>query len=118
MGLYLWELDHGASLETARTAAVNTLVIGEIAYLFNCRHISTSTLNWQGLCGNRYALLAVAVLAVLQAVMTYLPAMQHAFGTAPLQAGAWGRIMLFGVALMLIVEGEKWLLRRTGMAAA
>ena len=117
MGLYLWELDHGASLETARTAAVNTLVIGEIAYLFNCRHISTSTLSWQGLSGNRHALLAVAVLVVLQVVMTYLPAMQEAFGTAPLQAGAWGRIVLFGVALMLIVEGEKWLLRRAGIAA-
>ena len=116
MGLYLWELNHGASLETARTAAVNTLVMGEIAYLFNCRHISTSTLNWRGLSGNRYVLLAIAVLAVLQVLMTYLPAMQHAFGTAPLQAGAWGRILLFGVALALIVEAEKWLLRRAGMA--
>ena len=118
MGLYLWELNHGASLETARTAAVNTLVMGEIAYLFNCRHISTSTLNWRGLSGNRYVLLAIAVLAVLQALMTYLPAMQQAFGTAPLQAGAWGRILLFGVALALIVEGEKWLLRRIGRDAA
>ena len=59
----------------------------------------------------------MAVLVVLQVVMTYLPAMQEAFGTAPLQAGAWGRIVLFGVALMLIVEGEKWLLRRAGIAA-
>ena len=117
MGLFLWELDHGATLETARTAAVNTLVIGEIAYLFNCRHIGASTLNWQGLTGNRYALLAVAVLAALQLIMTYLPAMQAAFGTAPLQAGAWGRILLFGILLMLIVEAEKWLLRRTGLAA-
>nr|MBV0880932.1 cation-transporting P-type ATPase [Noviherbaspirillum sp. L7-7A] len=118
MGLYLWELDHGATLETARTAAINTLVIGEIAYLFNCRHLGASILGWRGLTGNRYALLAVAALAVLQALMTYLPAMQAAFGTAPLQAGAWGRILLFGVALMLIVEAEKWLLRRAGMAAS
>ena len=117
LGLYLWELDHGATLETARTAAVNTLVIGEIAYLFNCRHLSDSILSWRGLSGNRHALLAVAVLVVLQALMTYLPAMQAAFGTAPLQAGAWGRILLFGVTLMLIVEAEKWLLRRAGMAA-
>ena len=83
LGLYLWELDHGATLETARTAAVNTLVIGEIAYLFDCRHLSDSILSWRGLSGNRHALLAVAVLVVLQALMTYLPAMQAAFGTAP-----------------------------------
>ncbi len=118
MGLYLWELEHGATLETARTAAINTLVVGEIAYLFNCRHLGASVLGWRGLTGNRYVLLAVAALAVLQALMTYLPAMQAAFGTAPLQAGAWGRILLFGVALMLVVEAEKWLLRRTGMAAS
>ena len=118
MGMYLWELDHGATLETARTAAVNTLVAGEIGYLFNCRHIAAPALSWQGLTGNRYVLVAIAVLAVLQLLMTYLPAMQAAFGTAGLQAGAWGRIVLFGVALMLIVEAEKWLLRRAGMAGA
>jgi magnesium-transporting ATPase (P-type) len=118
MGLYLWELEHGATLESARTAAINTLVAGEIAYLFNCRHLGDSILGWRGLTSNRYALLAVAVLVVLQALMTYLPAMQAAFGTAPLEAGAWGRILLFGVALMLIVEVEKWLLRRAGMAAS
>lgn len=118
MGLYLWELEHGATLEAARTAAINTLVIGEVAYLFNCRHLGACVLNWRGLTGNRYVLLAVAALVVLQALMTYLPAMQAAFGTAPLQAGAWGRILLFGVALMLVVEGEKWLLRRAGTAAS
>ena len=53
MGMYLWELDHGATLETARTAAVDTLVAGEIAYLFNCRHIAAPALSWQGMTGNR-----------------------------------------------------------------
>jgi hypothetical protein len=43
--------------------------------------------------------------------------MQAAFGVAPLQAGARGRILLFGAALMLSVEAEKRLLRRLGMAA-
>jgi magnesium-transporting ATPase (P-type) len=113
MGLFLWEMEHGAALETARTAALNTLVIGEIAYLFNCRHMTASALNWQGMAGSRYAVLAVAILLVLQLLLTYLPAMQAAFGTAALDLAAWGRIILFGVALMLLVELEKFLLRRS-----
>ena len=95
-----------------RTAALNTLAVGEIAYLFNCRRIVTPSLTRQGLAGSRYALLAVGVLAVLQLALTYLPAMQAAFGTAALDLAAWGRIVLFGVALVLFVEGEKWLYRR------
>ena len=112
MGLFLWETQHGATLEVARTVALNTLVIGQIAYLFNCRRIVAPSLTWKGLEGSRYALLAAGVLAVLQLALTYLPAMQAAFGTAALDLAAWGRIVLFGVALVLLVEAEKWLSRR------
>jgi len=35
-GLFLWELETGASLEQARTVAVNVFVMGELFYLFNC----------------------------------------------------------------------------------
>jgi len=113
MGLFLWEMEHGATLETARTAALNTVVIGEIAYLFNCRHITASALNWRGMVGNRYAVLAVALLVVSQLVLTYVPALQAAFGTAALELAAWVRIFLFGMTLMLLVELEKFLLRRS-----
>jgi hypothetical protein len=112
MGIFLWELRHGAALEAARTAALNTLVVGEIAYLFNCRRIDRPALDREGLSGSAYALLAVSVLAVLQLLLTYLPAMQSAFGTAALDLAAWGRIVLFGVLLLLVVEAEKWLFRQ------
>src|SRR3989338_6991475 len=36
VALFLWEIARGASLDAARTVAVNALVMGEIAYLFNC----------------------------------------------------------------------------------
>lgn len=57
------------------------------------------------------------MLLILQMLLTYLPAMQHLFGTAPLNLAAWSRIVLFGVALMLIVEMEKFLLGRTRFAS-
>lgn len=111
LGLFLWESANGAALEVARTAAVNALVMGEIAYLFNCRHVSASSLNREGMFGNRYILAAIGLLVLFQLLFTYLPAMQALFGTAGLQSGAWIRIGAFGVALLLLVELEKWLFR-------
>ena len=118
LGLFLWELDRGAELAAARTVAVNALVMGEIMYLFNCRHLTASALNWEGAVGNRYVLLAIGLLVVFQMLFTYLPVMQTMFGTAALDIAAWGRIVLFGLALMLVVEAEKLMLRRTTLAPA
>ncbi len=112
LGLFLWEQAHGASLEVARTVAVNVLVVGEIAYLFNCRHLRGPVLHAEGLLGNRFVLLAVGVLVVFQLLFTYVPTMQTLFGTAALDAAAWARVVAFGAVLMLVVEAEKAAIRR------
>nr|WP_267869571.1 HAD-IC family P-type ATPase [Massilia agrisoli] len=114
MGMFLWELRQGASLEAARCAAVNAIVIGEIVYLFNVRRLSAPALGRGALAGSRSAFAAVAVLVVLQLLFTYLPAMQQLFGTAPPGAGAWLRIAGFGIVLFAVVELEKAWLRRAG----
>lgn len=100
-------MQSGAGLAVARTTAVNALVMGEITYLFNCLHMTRSSLSQEGIFGNRYILFAIALLLVFQMLFTYLPAMQALFGTAGLEAGGWARIVGFGVALMLVVELEK-----------
>ena len=112
LGLFLWELERGASLEVARTVAVNVLVLGEVAYLFNCRRLTASVLSWEGLFGNRSVLVAIGVLTAFQVPFTYLPMMQELFRTAALDSAAWGRILLFGLAVFLVVEVEKLIMRR------
>ena len=112
LGLFLWELERGASAEVARTATVNLLLMGEVFYLFNCRRLTASVLSPDGLTGNRWVLLAIALLLALQMAFTYWPAMQTLFHTAPLDAPAWGRILVFGLALFAIVELEKGVVRR------
>jgi calcium-translocating P-type ATPase len=111
LGLFLYELDGGASLETARTAAVNALVAGEIAYLFNSRYIHASALSRRGLAGTPRVWLAIAVLLAMQLAFTYLPLMQQGFATAALDAAAWGRIGAFALLLFLVVELEKCVAR-------
>ena len=116
LGLFLWEMAQGASLELARTAAVNVLVMSEVAYLFNCRHLTASVLSREGMLGNRYVLLAIGLLLGLQLLFTYLPVMQSLFGTAALDAAAWSRIVAFAGAVFVFMELEKAVLRRIGRA--
>ncbi|MDO6388015.1 HAD-IC family P-type ATPase [Uliginosibacterium sp. 31-12] len=109
------ELASGASIAQARTAAVNMIVVGEAAYLLNCGDLEHCVLG--SLLRNRPAWLAIAVVMSLQLAFTYLPMLQLLFGTAALPVASWGYILLLGLMLLLLVEGEKglrmWLERRT-----
>lgn len=111
-GMFLWELERGMELEFARTAAVNTLVMGQIVYLFNCRRLKGSVLSREGLLGNAIALKATAVLIALQLAMTHLPFKQALFGTDHLDAETWLRVILAGVLVLFAVEAEKLFWRR------
>ncbi|MDX5362771.1 MAG: cation-transporting P-type ATPase [Pseudazoarcus pumilus] len=113
MGFFLWEVARGQSLELARTAAVNAVLIGEAFYLFNMRSFRDSVLNRAGLTGNRYVLLAIGLLLFAQILFTYAPFMHTLFGTAGLDVATWLRILGFGVFILLVVEAEKaWLRHR------
>ena len=112
LGFFLWESARGQSLEAARTAAVNVLVMAEVFYLFNCRHLRAHSLGRTALTGNRYVWLAIALLGTVQMLFTYLPAMQGLFATTALDPRAWAGILAFAWALYLLVETEKFLFRR------
>ncbi len=112
-GHYLWLMaDADRSHELARTAAINTLVIGQVFYLFNSRYILAPVTNRQGLLGSRPVLMSVAVLLALQLLFTYAPPMQALFSTTAIGAGEWLRIVVFGVLLYALVETEKAVFRK------
>lgn len=107
-GLFQYERSLGTDLETARAVAVTTLVLFEVFYLFNCRHLTARA----GLGRNiKRPLLAVAVVIVAQAAFVHVPAFQGLFGTAALDAAAWGRAVLVASSVFVLVEVEKALLR-------
>ncbi|HEX7454435.1 MAG TPA: HAD-IC family P-type ATPase [Gallionella sp.] len=112
VALFLWESARGMSIAESRTVAINALVVGEMAYLFNCRYLLSPVRTWQDFTGNLYILLTIAILLVIQAIFTYLPFMQSTFGVAAIDASAWGRIIGFGVLLFAAVEVEKLVIRR------
>ncbi|KOO04173.1 cation-transporting P-type ATPase [Vibrio nereis] len=113
LGMFVWEMDQGEDIAKARTIAVNTLVMFEVFYLFNARYILSSVFCRQGLIGNVYVLIAIAVLLVFQACFTYLPVMQTLFGTSGLELEVWLRIIAVASSVLFLVELEKHYLRKT-----
>ncbi|WP_422126637.1 cation-transporting P-type ATPase [Thioalkalivibrio sulfidiphilus] len=116
-GHFLWMQQHGMAVELARTAAINTLVMGQLFYLFNSRYILEPVFNREGLLGSRAVLIAIGVLIVLQGLFTYAPPLQFLFGTTALGLEDWGRILAFGVILFVLVELEKAFLKWRQVAA-
>ena len=114
LGLFLWEMDHGSSLEKARTMAVNTLVAAEIFYLVNSRFFFDSVLSRQGLFGNRYVLVAIVACIPLQLAFTHLPLLQGIFGSVGLTPGEWLKAIAAGGLVFVVAEVEKAVIRYFG----
>ena len=110
-GLFLYEISLGASTEYARTVAVNTLVMLEVAYLLNTRYLHETVLSREGLLGNRYVLMAIGLVIVFQMAFTYIPLMQTFFRVEAIDGASWLRIIGAAVLLFLLVEVEKKVMR-------
>jgi magnesium-transporting ATPase (P-type) len=110
-----WELNRGSSIEMARTTAVNTLVAGEVFYLFSVRHFTRSAFTLETLTGNRVALMVAGILVVLQLAFTYSPPLQEVFDTRPLGWASWAVILSLGLTKFLAIEVEKTIWRRRGV---
>ncbi len=106
-----YSLLQGMELGTARTMAVNTLVVAQAWYLFNSRFLTASSLALSRMFTNPGAIVSVGLLGLLQLGFVYVPAMNTWFGTTPLPLEAWGPPMANGGGGFLIIEGEKALLR-------
>ena len=108
--IFEWELAYGASLEEARTAAVNLFVVVEVFYLFSCRSLTKAA--WRlGLFSNRWIVGGVSIQIAAQLALTYLPVMNGIFQTAPVRPEAWPWILLIGLVASFIVGIDKRLRR-------
>ena len=111
-GLYLWEIEHGADLAVARTVAVNTIVAFEVFYLFNARFLIASSATPAGFAATKFVWIAVAAIVAVQALFTHAPPMQALFGTTDIGGATWLGLACVAASVFVIVEIEKWLLRR------
>lgn len=101
----------GASVEAARTLAVNTLVVMEIFYLFAVRFLHSPSITLKGALGTTPVLIAVGAVTALQLLFTYAPFMQLFFQTEPLTIAQGLQAVAAGVAVLVVLEVEKRLVR-------
>jgi len=104
-GAFRWQLASGATLDVARTVAVNVFVGAQIAYLVNCRSLE----KWRPSTGpNRWLWVGIALTVGLQLLLTYVPFMNDLFHTAPLGWQPWLVVFMLSAAAYVVVELEKW----------
>ncbi len=112
-GAFNWVLSYGGTVEQARTVASNIFVFGEIFYLFNCRSLTYSMFH-VGIFTNRWLLIGVAGMSLLQITFTYAPFMNRLFRSAAIGWQEWSMILGVSMAIYLVVEVEKLYSRKYG----
>ncbi|CAG1009375.1 H+-transporting ATPase [Burkholderiales bacterium] len=111
-GMFELALMRGAPIEEARTIAVNTLVAMEVFYLFSVRYLRAQSFTFEGVKGTKPVLIAVFAVFALQLLFTYAPFMETFFHSRPLSFATGLQIVAVGVALLVLLEIEKFLRRR------
>lgn len=106
-GQFEVSLMQGATVDEARTMALNTLVAMEVFYLFSVRYRHGWSLTWSGAKGTPAVLIALVIVVVLQAVFTYLPVMHTLFDTVALSPWQVVQCAVAGVILLVILEFDK-----------
>ena len=109
LGVFSLMRSNGLEDFAARTIAVNTLVAGQLFYLFNCRSIKSPSLS-KDFFNNKYAFIAAGGLILLQLLFVYAPFMNTFFNTSPIDAVYWLYPLAAGLAVFVLVEIEKWVI--------
>ncbi|MGD1837920.1 MAG: HAD-IC family P-type ATPase [Nitrososphaeraceae archaeon] len=105
--LFEISLKDGYSLNQARTIAVNTIIMIEIFYLFNCRSLTKSILKIR-FFSNKLIFLGVGLMILLQIVFSYLPFMHDIFQSQSIDIESWLKIIFVSFVTFLIIEIIKY----------
>jgi potassium/sodium efflux P-type ATPase len=114
LAVFFYVLERGLGVDMARTVVVNLIVVFGIFYLFNVRYLHVTSITWRGALGTPAVLLALAVVIAAQLTFTYAPFMHALFETRAVSIADGLVIIGAGILLMLVLEGEKIILRRFG----
>jgi Ca2+-transporting ATPase len=114
---YVTALNEGASLEKARTVAVTTMVFFQFFQAWNSRSEHESLFRMNPL-GNPFLFYSMIAAFLAQVAFIYAPPLQWVFRTVPITGVEWLRILAVSGVVVVVVEIDKWLRRRTGSVAA
>ena len=95
-------IGHDAQMTEARTMGFTILVFAQMINALCSRSHDQSV--FVGMFANKWLWGAIALSALLQVAVIYVPFLNTAFGTVPLSAGAW--VECLGLAMVVLVASE------------
>ncbi|MEE9585308.1 MAG: cation transporting ATPase C-terminal domain-containing protein, partial [Nitrososphaerales archaeon] len=110
LGVFVWALDAGKSIEEARTIVFVSLILIQFFKAFNYRS-EIYSISKIGVLGNRWLILAVLWESVLLILIIYLPFLQAAFQTYSLPLEDWIVALFAAATIFPVLEGSKALMR-------
>ena len=97
--------------------AINTLDFGAIAVTMSARFTYNSSIHPRIFKGNAFAWYSVAIVALLQVFITYVPGLNRlVFKMAPMDGNQWGVTIFMMLIVFAVMETEKYV--RRGLKAA
>ncbi len=105
-----YAIREGYGVEAARTVVMTTIVLMELACIFSSRSFVTPAIS-KNFFSNKWIFVGVAITMVLQCCVVYLPVMNELFKTVPVATASWMPILLTTLALFVMVEAEKVVMR-------
>lgn len=109
---YLLALKAGDSLEQARSVAVTTMVFFQFFQAWNARSEHKSIFRIS-VMSNPFLLFGMIAATSAHLAVLYVPAFQWVFRTTPLAGAEWLEVLSASVTIILAVEADKWLRRRS-----
>jgi Ca2+-transporting ATPase len=109
-------LDDGDSLDRARTVAVTTMVFFQFFQAWNSRSELRSVFTINPL-SNPFLFYSMVAAILAQIAVIYVPALQWVFRTEPLSGAEWVRIVLVALTVVVAVEVDKAIRRRSNKGA-
>jgi hypothetical protein len=89
------------------------IATGEAFYLFSSRALMRPA--WSvPIFSNMWLWAGIAAMGTAQALFAHLPVANRLFGSAPLDAESWVRVILVGAGVLVAVEAEKAIRRAFG----
>jgi len=97
-------------LEHIRAVAFNVLDFGAISITLSARFTYLSSIHPRIFRGNIYAWYSVAIVVVLQIILTHVPGLNSVvFQMLPMDGRSWGITIFFMIIVFIVMEAEKLL---------
>jgi calcium-translocating P-type ATPase len=110
--MFRWELDRTGSLMRAQTVALSTMVVFQAFQLGNVRSETISAFRLSPF-SNRFLFASTIAALGVHVTALSLPPTQYVLRVEPLPIEVWLRIVAVGSTIILVVEIDKLLRRRT-----